>query len=125
MMKTLTFFLILLSIAACTEPEPIELVPDPVEYQVRLEVECDSCEVFMRFNGVDLLVEDSIYGNFLLDTILFSGDTASIGGMCQFGESDSINARIYINDSIVTDSTTYKSSPEDEFVMTFVDYIFE
>lgn len=124
-MKTLALIIILLSIAACTEPEIPQLQPDPIEYQVTLEVECDSCEVFMRFNGVDVLLQDSTYGYYALDTILFSGDTASIGGMAQFGESDTINALIYINGTIVTDSSSYKSTPDDEFVMTFVDYIFE
>ena len=126
-MKTVHFLLpVLIGISACTEPEPIELVPDPVEYQVRLEVECDSCNSFYAINGIVLNNEgDSVFGIYSLDTTIFEGEGISITALAQYGESDTIKVRILSDGVILSDSIDYKESIDDLSVVTYTVHVFE
>lgn len=126
-MKTVHFLLpVLIGISACTEPEPIELVPDPVEYQVRLEVECDSCNSFYAINGITIDMEgDSVFGLYTIDTTIFEGDGISIMGIAQYGETDTIMVRILSEGVILVDSIDTKDDIDDEFIFTYAVHVFE
>lgn len=123
MKHLLPLLIIGLMAASCTE-EPLP-EPQPTEYQVRFEVECDSCEAWYAINGINPPVGDSVFTFYSMDTTVFQGDGVSITGIAQNGETDSIRVRILSDGVILSDTIAYKDSPDDLFVFAFTVHVFE
>lgn len=125
-MRNILFILAALSIfTACEEPEKIiEQLPPPTPYNVRFEVECDTCTVFYAVNGFGNLDADSCFGFYSHDTVIFIGDGVNITAMDQDYICDSIDVRIFINDSLVAKDWEY-GTPGIDFLFASSTYILE
>lgn len=102
-MKYLIPLLFLATLAACDEPIP-EPEPELIEYQVRFEVECDSCMAAAAVMAVGPY--DSVLGYWTFDTIAFLGQGINLTAL-DFGTTlDSIVIRVSVNDNIVIEADT-------------------
>lgn len=100
-------------LAACDEPIP-EPEPELIEYQVRFEVECDSCQAFYGVNGEGNL-GDWISGIYVKDSVAYSGGNCVAAGIVleTEGKNDSIDVRIYVNDILVSSGFDYGTDSVD------------
>ena len=107
--------LIGLFLASCAETEIPE--PEKTQYNVRFEVECDSCQAFYAVNAEGNIGE-WISGIYTKDTIAFSGDNCSVVGLVleSEGHNDSIDVRIFVNDNLVSSGSDYGTDSVDVLI---------
>ncbi len=102
MKHLLPLLIIGLMVASCTE-EPLP-EPQPTEYQVRFEVECDSCMASAAVMGIGPY--DSVLGYWIFDTIAYQGQGVNLTALDFGSDIDSIRIKISVNDSVVVNRDT-------------------